>query len=308
MQRRYPILSLIVFIFTGAFNGNAQLPANTAYLTKLSKAQDTLVAMSNAIYTAKEDTERVTRNAAFIKELVSTLKTPHSFQFAFDSLYHVSVLKSPNNAFRILTWSLPFNDGTYQFYGTIQIPTKDGSLKLIPLHDDTRNFTDDNAITNQKKWYGARYYEIIPVTFPNKSPFYILLGWKGNNEKTTKKVIEILSLEKDAATFGRNVFQMPKNAPIRNRIVFEYNQRNSMTLTFDKQVNMVVFDHLAPYEPDMVGNFEYYASDLSFDGYTIGYQKLYLKENLQLKNAPSTEDDFYINPIKASTLFQKGKH
>ena len=71
---------------------------------------------------------------------------------------------------------------------------------------------------------------------------------------------------------------------------------------------MIVFDHLAPYEPNMIGNFEFYVSDSSFDGYTIGYQKLYLKENIQLKNDISNMDEFYSTPRKATTLLQKAKH
>lgn len=186
--------------------------------------------------------------------------------------------------------------------------TKDGSLKLFPLNDASQTLLNDNQITTNKQWYGARYYDIIPVTFPAKTPYYILLGWKGNSAKTTKKVIEILSFDNGGPIFGKNIFEMPKNIAPRNRIVFEYNKQNTMTLIHNKSLNMIVFDHLAPYEPNMVGNFEYYGSDLSFDGYAINYQKLYLKENIALKNEASNNDDFYATPRKATTLFQKGKH
>jgi hypothetical protein len=81
-----------------------------------------------------------------------------------------------------------------------------------------------------------------------------------------------------------------------------------MTLTFDKQVNMIVFDHLAPYEADMEGKAEYYVSDSSFDGYSISYQRLYFKENVPLRNEASNLDELYSTPRKATTLFQKAKH
>lgn len=288
-------------------NVRAQTTLTPHNLNYLTKAQDTLAEYSNFDRETKNDIELLESNAMFIKKLVSVLKTPHSFQYNFDSLTNVSVLKAPDQTFRIFTWFLPFTNGTYKYYGTIQMATRDGSLKLLPLTDATENL-DDNLITNQKRWYGARYYEIVPLTYPGRNTYYILLGWKGNNEKTTKKVIETLSFEKNEAVFGRNVFQMPKNQPVRNRVVFEYNKQNAMTLTFNKQVNMIVFDHLAPYESNMTDNFEFYASDLSFDGYTLNYQKLYLKENIQLKNETSNMDEFYSTPRKATTLFQKGKH
>ncbi|RZJ80379.1 MAG: hypothetical protein EOO47_07780 [Flavobacterium sp.] len=300
--------SLLVLWCCASLKMQAQLTLTPSNLQHLSKVQDTLSAFSDSTLSVKDDVDRMAYNTAFVKKFITALKIPHSFQFDFDSLVNVSSLRAPDQSFKIFTWSMPFKDGTYKFYGTIQMATKDGSLKLMPLNDDTQNFIDDNLITNQKKWYGARYYEIIPVTFPGKTPYYLLLGWKGNNDKTTKKVIEVLSFEKNEAVFGRNIFEMQKGKPVRNRVVFEYNKQNTMTLIYNKQVNMIVFDHLAPYEPNMIGNFEFYASDSSFDGYTIGYQKLYLKENIQLKNDISNMDEFYSTPRKATTLLQKAKH
>lgn len=308
MRKSFFKASLLFFLLCTALKMQAQITLTSNNLQQLSKVQDTLSAYSDSTISLNDDVVRMEYNSMFVKKFISALKTPHSFQFDFDSLTNVSVLKAPDQSFRIFTWFLPFKDGTYKFYGTIQLATKDGSLKLLPLNDDTQNFTEDNLITNQKKWYGARYYEIVPVTYPGKTPFYLLLGWKGNNNKTTKKVIEVLSFEKGEVVFGKNVFEMQRGKPVKNRMVFEYNKQNSMTLTFNKQVNMIVFDHLAPYDANMVGNFEFYASDLSFDGYTIGYQKMYLKENIQLKNDTSNMDEFYSTPRKATTLIQKGKH
>ncbi len=300
-----------VFFFTTLFS--LQLKAQTlitpANLAKLNLAQDSLSAYSDSTVTVKDDIDKMAYNAMFVKKLVIALKTPHSFHFEFDSLANnVSFLKSPNGSFRIITWSLPFTDGTYKFYGTIQLPTKDGSLKLIPLNDDTKNITDDNVITNQKQWYGARYYEVIPVSYPGQNPYYILLGWKGNDDKTSKKVIEVLSFDKNEAVFGKSVFEVKKQAKNRNRMVFEYAKQNSMTLTFDKKVNLIVFDHLAPYEDNMEGNAAYYVSDSTFDGYAINYSRLYFKENVELRNDASNLDEMYSTPRKATTLFQKSKH
>jgi len=69
-----------------------------------------------------------------------------------------------------------------------------------------------------------------------------------------------------------------------------------MTLRLDKVEGMIVFDHLAPFDPNMAGNFEYYASDSSFDGYRLIGNKLKLMENIELKNPPSALDDFYVDP------------
>lgn len=262
----------------------------------MSRYQDSLLNLSHYTFEAKNNTERFALNAAFIKTLVNALKTPHSFHYNFDSLQKITVMRAPDNSFRIFTWTVPVDDGTYRFFGSIQMATADGKLKLYPLIDNTDQTRDANLIGNNKNWYGARYYEIVPVVMSGHQPYYVLLGWKGNNTKTSKKVIDILSFEKGEPVFGKAVFEGPKSAGVKNRMIFEYNKLNSMTLTVDKTVNMIVFDHLAPYNPDMVGNFEYYASDLSFDAFKITNGRLKLVENVELKNEPNGMDELYIDP------------
>lgn len=257
--------------------------------------QDSLIRMSHEVFGSDNNKNRYEANTRMIRTLVNALKHPNSFAYGFDSLKDISVLKSPDKAFRIFSWQLPLEDGTYRYFGTIQMATADGKLKLYPLIDDTANFTDINQIGSNKNWYGARYYEIVPIIAPSKPKMYALLGWKGNSSKTTKKVIEVLSFDNDAVIFGKNLFDGPKITG-KNRLVFEYNKMNSMTLTMDKSTNMIVYDHLAPISPEMVGNFEYYASDLSFDALRITNGRLKLVENVELKNDPSDQDELYIDP------------
>lgn len=262
----------------------------------MSRYQDSLVRLSEEIFSAENNADRFSKNAQFIKTLVNSLKTHTSFSYPFDSLKKITIIKSPDNSFRLFSWAVPVDDGTYRFFGSVQIATKDGKLKLFPLIDDTENIRDVNSVTSNKNWYGARYYEIVPVAVSGRQPYYVLMGWKGNNAKTSKKVIDILSFEKELPVFGKPVFEGVKGSTPRNRIVFEYNKLNSMTLTMDKSTKMIVFDHLAPFSPDMAGNFEYYASDLSFDAYKIVNGKLKLVENVELKNEPNSMDDFYADP------------
>lgn len=275
----------------------AQLnPPATVNSAVLNKYQDSLLKVTQILFEGATNVQRFDQNAKFIKMLVNALKTPGSFDFGFDSLQTVSVVKSPDNAFRIFSWYVPTEEGTYRFFGTIQMATADGRLKLYPLIDDTEHITDNNQITTNKQWYGARYYEIVPLTVSGKQTSYVLLGWKGNNNKTSKKVIDVLSFDTDNVQFGKPVFEDKKDTPLKNRIVFEYNKLNSMTLRMDKNEKMIVFDHLAPFDPNMAGNFEYYASDSSFDGYKQVGERMKLAENIELKNDPNALDELYIDP------------
>lgn len=275
----------------------AQLnPPATVNSAVLNKYQDSLLKVTQILFEGATNVQRFDQNAKFIKMLVNALKTPGSFDFGFDSLQTISVVKSPDNAFRIFSWYVPTEEGTYRFFGTIQMATADGRLKLYPLIDDTEHITDNNQITTNKQWYGARYYEIVPLTVSGKQTSYVLLGWKGNNNKTSKKVIDVLSFDTDNVQFGKPIFEDKKDTPLKNRIVFEYNKLNSMTLRMDKNEKMIVFDHLAPFDPNMAGNFEYYASDSSFDGYKQAGERMKLAENIELKNDPNALDELYIDP------------
>ncbi|WP_316828970.1 hypothetical protein [Pedobacter miscanthi] len=264
---------------------------------KLVVFQDTLIKISANAVAAQSDDQKMEVNGKFVKTLVEALKTPNSFSFAFDSLKNISVIKSPDQAFRILSWYVQLENGTYRFYGAIQMNTKSGPLKLYPLIDQTENISDPNAITNNQKWFGARYYEIVPVTSGNRLPYYVLLGWKGNSQITNKKVIEILSFDKENLVFGAPVFD-GKELKGKNRMVFEYAKSNAMTLKTDQKAGMIVFDHLTSFDPEIKDKFEYYGSDGTFDGFKIIGGKLKLQEDLTLNNDPNASDELYADPKK----------
>jgi len=259
--------------------------------------QDSLIKISMATVVAETDAKKADLNGRFVKNLVEALKTPNSFAYPFDSLKNVSLIKSPDKAFRILSWYVQQENGTYRYFGTIQMNTGNGPLKLYPLIDQTDNITDANVITNNQKWFGARYYDIVPVTSGNRSPYYILLGWKGNTLNTTKKVIEILSFDRELVNFGLPVFD-GKELKNKNRIIFEYTKSNAMTLRVDQKAGMIVYDHLAPFDPEMVGKYEFYGSDGTFDGFKIIGGRLRLQEGLELNNDPSATDEQYADPKK----------
>lgn len=297
MMKALKALTILFILCCAGTKLSAQHSFNLSNVSKLNTYQDSLQRISDATYSAENDEAQFSANAQFIKTLVAALKTHESFNYPFDSLNRISILKSPDHTFRIFSWQLPLEDGSYRFFGSIQIATKDGQLKMFPLIDGTDKITDVNQITDNKSWFGARYYQIIPVIAKGRAPYYVLLGWKGNNAKSSKKVIEILSFDKtNQPVFGKAVIDGLKGQATKNRVVFQYNKLNSMTLALDNTVNMIVFDHLAPMSPEMEGNFEFYASDLSFDAYKLVGGRLKLVEDVEMKNEPNNNDEYYADP------------
>lgn len=287
-------IKFYLFILIGF--ASSEIKAQQA-TSKLDVFQDSLIKITASIKEEDGDVQRLAKNGKFVKTLVEALKTPNSFSYSFDSLKNVSVVKSSDQAFKILSWYVQLESGTYRYYGAIQMNTGNGPLKLYPLIDQTENITDPNAIGNNQKWFGARYYEIVPVTSGGRLPYYVLLGWKGNTQTTTKKVIEILSFDKENTVFGAPVFD-GKDLKGKNRVIFEYTKSNAMILKTELKAGLIVFDHLAPFDPEMVGRYEYYGSDGNIDGFKVIGGKLKLQENLELKNDPNATDELYADPKK----------
>jgi hypothetical protein len=286
-------------MFAGPLALRAQHSDDAARQRQLSAFQDSLKAISFQIYNNNSEPERYNASYTFIKTLVKALKTSNSFNFHFDSLKAVSIQTAADRKFRIFSWHVMNNDGSYRYYGTIQMNNPDGKLEMFPLIDFTSGIKNpSDTITNNEKWLGAQYYRIIPVTNNLKVPYYILLGWKGTSIKSTRKVIEILHFENGRPVFGMPVFDGNTNNATRKRVIFEYTRQASMVLNYDPQTAMIIFDHLAPPDPKLEGKYDLYGPDFSYDAYKIQNGRLRLISDLKVENPPTDKDDQFNDPRK----------
>jgi len=261
---------------------------------KLQRYEDSLKMLGKEFINDNSEKERQTANYAFIKTLVSALKVPNSFLYPFDSVKTVSIINSPDNRFRIFSWPVQADDGSYRFYGTVQINTG-GSLQMYPLNDYTPFIKHpEDTVTDNRKWYGAEYYRIVPVYSPGL--YYVLLGWKGNNIHTNKKVIEVLSFRDNKPVFGYPAFI--GNGKTRKRVVFEYTRQASMLLHFVPDQDLIVFDHLSPPDPKQQDHFDIYGPDLSYDGYKLKDGKWIYVHDLDMRNTPQNRDNDFVDPKK----------
>ncbi|HEY0770881.1 MAG TPA: hypothetical protein VGD31_11155 [Sphingobacteriaceae bacterium] len=292
------ILRILIFLII-SLPATAQHTGITKPPVSLNSFQDSLLQLSKTFINNQSEPERYNANYAFIKTLVHALKTPRSFNFKFDSLKTISIQTSQDRRFRIFTWHVMNNDGSYRYYGTVQMNNPDGKLVMFPLVDYSAAFRNPaDSVTTNDKWYGAQYYKIIPVTYNVKVPYYILLGWKGNTPKSTKKVIDVIYFKDNKAFFGMPVFDGDKENPNKKRIIFEYTRQVSMGLNYDPKANLIVFDHLAPPDPKLKGNFESYGPDMSYDGYKLTNGRWKLVEDIEMKNPPSESDNNFNDPKK----------
>ncbi|SFS50778.1 hypothetical protein SAMN05660206_102299 [Sphingobacterium wenxiniae] len=258
----------------------------------MNKWQDSLVNLGKDMYRLKGEAERLEKNFAFVKTLVSSLKEKHSFIYTFDKLDMISIIQDPNDNFRIFSWHIALNDGSYLYYGAIQRKSKNGALELTPLLDKTFEIQNpEEEQTGLDYWYGAQYYDIIPI-----QDAYVLLGWKGHGPTYSQKVIEILHQDNGAFKLGKPVFS---DNPKMARKIFRYTRQAAMYLKYHEAEQQIIFDHIVPADPSLEGSYEYYGPDLSFDAYKINGANLQFLEDIPFENPPRDEDDLNIVPGRA---------
>lgn len=272
--------------------------------SKLSFYEDSLKNLGLTITGDTLQENRVQANYKFIKVLVQALKEKNSFYYPFKNLDDfISVEKTEDNKFKIFSWFTRFDDGTYRYFGAIQV-NNPKELELYPLLDDTQEITKLTNLSEStfepNRWLGAVYYQIIPIT-GIRNPYFILLGWKGKTELSSSKIIETLTFVDGKPVFGAEVLETAlKSKKFAKRLIFDYTKNASMMLRYVKSENLIVFDHLVAPDKQSEGMTEFYAPDLSYDGLKFKQGKWFFQENLKLANLPDETDEFFIDPAKDS--------
>lgn len=235
-----------LFLFSLSVSGQN---LSKAGFDQLKKMEDSMKVYGQKMIMETTASQRFIADSVFIRMLVRSLKTPHSFNYPFDSLQTVSHIYSPDSAFRIFSWQFSRDDDYYRQRGAIQVRTADGSLKLFPLLDmsDFTQAPEDSVRTGQN-WIGAIYYSIVMKIFNGKK-YYTLLGFDDNNMRSTKKWIEVLTFNaKGNPVFGGPYFSVlddsVKSSATRDRYYIEYKKDGRARMNYDKDLDMIIYDHL----------------------------------------------------------------
>jgi hypothetical protein len=291
--------------------------------TTLKEYSSLLKALEAKIFKATTDEEKEESNRAFLNLFRAALLKDREASYPFDSVKFVSRIAPEDKSLRIFTWSIPKVDGSgYTFYGFIQLVDntrflwikRRRALRLVELKDRTSEIADpeNTAKLTPDKWYGAYYYSVLVNSYRGKK-YYTLLGWKGRNMRSTRKVIDNFTLTGDKIVFGAPIFRNEKL--VKNRMVFEFNARSSMLLRYERNVlvqdlvkpvkkkknkkhrpritkeNLIVFDHLSPGKPVLEGQYEHYGPDLSFDALKFNKGKWQYFPAIDIRNEDKKVND-----------------
>ncbi|HEX2935646.1 MAG TPA: hypothetical protein VHO72_09870 [Bacteroidales bacterium] len=215
---------------------------------------------------SNDDSLKIQYNQHIYNLFSEILLKPESFTFGFDSLKTMGKLVAPDQLFRIFTWNVALSDGSYKYYGIIQLRNEAGNkIRLYNLSDRAPEIENpENNVLSAGKWYGALYYKVLKNKVDNYT-FYTLLGLRYHDFFTTAKLVDVLYFDQfDNPVFGAPLFLVDSKK--KHRLLFQFSARATMNLSYNESLKMIVFDHLSPSESKYTGQYMYYGPDFSSDG------------------------------------------
>jgi hypothetical protein len=220
----------------------------TADKKKLALKEDTLRNFAQFLVTDSLTADRMVSDSIFTRMLVRALRIKNSFYYPFDSLFGISRLYAPDSSFRIFTWTIQFDDFYSRQKGAIQMKTKDGSLKLIPLRDFSEFTTKaEDSVRTKSNWIGAMYYNIIKTQYRGKN-YYTLFGYDSHSAQSSKKWIEVMYFnERNEPVFGGPFFSFENDDPPQKplyRFSIEYKKGARTLANYIDDLGLILVDHL----------------------------------------------------------------
>ena len=260
------ILSAIALFFCTQFYSSAQT-TDSKQTDYQDIDQDRIENLAYAVLQELPKIEKDSLNALLKKELTRSLTKESAFRYSFDQVKSLSILTSPDSAFRIFNWEIAYLNGTNR-YECLLLKKQGAAFTLETLQPLDSVFVRQNLENQQlgkENWLPAIYYKIIPVKSRFQT-FYTLLAWDGNDLLTNKKYIDVLWFDKKGEThFGAPIFK--DNRTAKSRVIFEFGGQNAMTLNFEEELERISFSHLAPPSSNLEGIYDYYGADITFDAY-----------------------------------------
>lgn len=245
--------------------------------------------LRNNCLKAESDKEVDEYNQRFKAELKKMLE--QNIEFESDSIKSFGHIKSPDKQFEIYTWNTLKEFSTYEYFAFIKFK-KGETLELVDKSDYL--LTPELKITKTDNWFGALYYEVIPVKNKAKEKYYVLLGWDGNSPTSIKKVIDVLFYNDKLETWqlGKKIFGPPFSD--LSRFFLEYSAEVNASLKYHEKDDRIVFDHLVPLNAGLEGVFEFYVPDLSFDAFEFREDRWYFIQNVDVRGDHGMDN--YVTP------------
>jgi hypothetical protein len=211
--------------------------------------------MASRLYSQQPDSIKAAVSDSIYAEIRGTLNSNRSSSFPFDSIKFIRMVASGDQYFRLITWTVPFDDH-HSYYGFLLKKTGDADT-IIELQQNDAQRAPDKAYTTSN-WPGAVYQELITQRHRGKI-LYTLLGWVDAEQGISRRIIEVLTFD-DSGTpvFGAPVFKLGRQ--LQHRVLFEFTDQVPFHLAYEEQYlpnrrnrkgMMIVFNRLGGNDPRM---------------------------------------------------------
>ena len=262
----------LVFLFSLIFTFSSSQEAS------FEKIETEIQNLCDTIVNSESDSSKFLANEKLIEKLKIISRKKKFHKYEFKNYNPITILSSDDKKLKLFNWFIQKKNGKYDYYTYIQKCNKRGKKCNYFLAEGN----NDNEIINDKisyeNWYGCYFYELITI-FVDKKEYYTLLGWDGNGDRTTKKIIEILHFDNDYPFFGAKLFNNNLH-----KIILEYSNKYSISLKYDEELDCIVYDHLEPIDGFSYNNFEIYAPNLSYDVLSRAESGWQIETNVYLNN------------------------
>ncbi len=241
------------------------------------------------------------KNNVVKQEIRKMMQYDEAFKYDFDSLgQYMGTLVAPDNGFRLFNWNFEKPNGDHMYFGLVmKYDKRRERYQITELFDKSgslENAEPEKKALDNKRWFGALYYKIIPFKKGGRQ-YYTLLGWDGNNRLSNKKIIEVMAFSGSKIKFGFPLFRQEDKQWFR-RVIFEYSANATMSLKEYKmkKETAIVFDHLSPASGALEGHRSQYYPDGSFDSYVLEDGKWYFRKDPDARAEKSIKDRYYNQP------------
>lgn len=255
------LLAILMLSSSSLFAQNQDI--DSVYYDSIRNYEYHLEGLSHNIINSDDLQERITSCYYFVQTLKAALQIPQSFNYDFTTLKTVSVLRPDDNKFRIFTWNLLLDSSKFMYFGAIQMNNTD-SLVLFGLYDSSESNKDIYyAQFDNKHWMGALYYQMHHYKWKKKD-YYIMFGWDGQDGMTNRKIIDVLQFDDEGKpVFGKEMFNV--DGDLQSRVIFDFANSATIVSHYDEYEKKIVFSNLMPIAPHLVGRYESYVPDGTYD-------------------------------------------
>lgn len=177
---------------------------------------------------------------------------------------YTRIVRNEDDSVVFITYQV--NEGQYPWtYGGFVLTngtvTKLNHESILDEDSEYRSYSSED-------WYGALYYNMMPIKGNPDS--YLLFGYQYSDEFDKSKFIDVVTLDEDGMTFGKELFitrVVEGRDDIKQRVLLSYSSDTNVSFNYNESIDMIIFDHLMPRMGQQLGQGQTYVPDGTYEGY-----------------------------------------